>query len=285
MKVDNRNSHYIWMDILNVLATLCVILLHCSNDTVHHWDGTFNMAYLWGIFTHTVALWAVPVFLMLSGANLIGYDAQNKGWKAFYIRRFKRIGIPFLAWSLFYFLKFILKPEAETDLTWQDYITMFINGKYNGHMWFFVPLFALYLTIPFFNAFFRSATNNTIRWMVYFAFIFCSLLPFVFNLFEIDYFTNSIFPLGSNYLIYGFLGYIFVKTDVFKTGNFIYKLGIISALIQFFGTIIVMNGFDGSQSMFISTIFPTCFFVSIAVFTWAKEHFVLPPPPYILFKN
>ncbi|MCD8291998.1 MAG: acyltransferase [Prevotella sp.] len=208
---------------------------------------------------------------MQSGCNLIDTNSNGGGWKRFYTRRFRRIGIPFMAWSIFYGVIFVISHNSDLDIDWQEYITMFINGKYNGHMWFFVPLFALYLTIPFLNAFFKSASVSVVRLMAYFAFIFTSLLPFLFALFKIDYFNGAIFPLGSSLLLYGYMGFVLIKTNAFTNVQCYNKLAIISALIHFSGMIFLMNVLNGSERLFTTYSSPTCFFMSMGVFLWFKR--------------
>ena len=55
-------------DALNVLACLSVIAMHC-NGAVH----VFADTYVWrqSLLVDVLAYWAVPVFIMLSGATLM----------------------------------------------------------------------------------------------------------------------------------------------------------------------------------------------------------------------
>ena len=57
-------------DALNVLACLSVIAMHC-NGAVH----VFADTYVWrqSLLVDVLAYWAVPVFIMLSGATLMRY--------------------------------------------------------------------------------------------------------------------------------------------------------------------------------------------------------------------
>ena len=60
----------VYFDVLNVLACLCVIGMHC-NGAVH----VFSDTYVWrqSLLVDVLAYWAVPVFIMLSGATLMNY--------------------------------------------------------------------------------------------------------------------------------------------------------------------------------------------------------------------
>ena len=70
----------IWIDVLNIVACLGVLLLHTSNNQVHNWNGEYNSEFWWGMITHTLYYWPVPVFLMLSGNNILTKNYPPPGW-------------------------------------------------------------------------------------------------------------------------------------------------------------------------------------------------------------
>lgn len=53
-------QHKIYLDILNVLACISVIYMHC-NGIVHSFSNT--TAWKQSMIIETIAYWAVPVFL------------------------------------------------------------------------------------------------------------------------------------------------------------------------------------------------------------------------------
>lgn len=65
-----KKERILWVDILNICACIGVLILHTTNVQVHHWDGHKNVEFWWGLTTHSIFYWPVPVFLMLSGFNL-----------------------------------------------------------------------------------------------------------------------------------------------------------------------------------------------------------------------
>ena len=66
----NKTERYVYLDILNILACIFVIFLHC-NGIVH----TFSDTKVWreSMIVETIAYCAVPIFFMISGATLIPY--------------------------------------------------------------------------------------------------------------------------------------------------------------------------------------------------------------------
>lgn len=59
------------MDVLNILACMGVLLLHCTNQEIHDFSGRLSFNWFLGLLTHSFMLWPVDVFFMLSGFTLI----------------------------------------------------------------------------------------------------------------------------------------------------------------------------------------------------------------------
>lgn len=64
------NRRIVYYDLLNILACFCVVCLH-SNAMVHTYVPGLN--WIGGLAIEVVCYWAVPIFFMLSGANLMRY--------------------------------------------------------------------------------------------------------------------------------------------------------------------------------------------------------------------
>lgn len=70
--METPTKRIIWMDVLNVCACMSVLILHSNSAIIHQFDGVVDGRFIWGVFTHSFFYWPVPIFLMLSGSNLIG---------------------------------------------------------------------------------------------------------------------------------------------------------------------------------------------------------------------
>lgn len=265
--MEQNKQRLVWIDVLNTVACFAVVAMHCSNHAIHQWAGVVDADFLFGCVTHTFCLWAVPVFLMLSGCKLIGYNRSKENVKQFYTKRFSKIGIPFVAWSLFYAAAIISRNHLHVEC-WQEYVSLFIQGKYNGYMWFFTALFALYLCIPFLSLVFVGASKEIGKAYVWISFILLSVIPFIFNALNIEYFKGSIFPIGSNCIVYGVLGYLITKEGLFSTISTkrVVCVLILTALAHFFGLFFSMTVLQREPSMFLNIMYPTDFIISCCVF-------------------
>lgn len=84
METLHKKNRIVWVDALNIVACAGVLLLHCTNGQVHGFSGSPSVDWYIGLFTHSVFLWPVNVFFMLSGYTLIRkslIDNVNRGGK------------------------------------------------------------------------------------------------------------------------------------------------------------------------------------------------------------
>lgn len=132
-------------DILNVIACVAVVFLH-QNSAVH----TFKNCSGWfiALFFECIFYFAVPVFFMLSGANLMRFD-DRYGIREFFKKRFKRTLVPFILWSIIW-LGIVI---ADGNISIKELSLLYIfdgiiNTKFQPIYWFFIPLFMIYLMMP-----------------------------------------------------------------------------------------------------------------------------------------
>lgn len=74
-----ENNRVLWVDVLNIIACMGVLLLHCTNGQVHGFNGHVSFECVIGLLTHGVFLWSVNVFFMLTGLTLMRKSPLGKG--------------------------------------------------------------------------------------------------------------------------------------------------------------------------------------------------------------
>ena len=79
-----KNSRIIYLDILNIIACIAVLYLHC-NGGVH----SFSNTRLWKecLIIEVLCYFAVPIFVMLSGATLLRYR-ERYSTKIYFYKRY-----------------------------------------------------------------------------------------------------------------------------------------------------------------------------------------------------
>lgn len=139
-----------FINFANVCSAIAVVFLHANNcfwtfnPTARYWK-TAN-------FIECLFYFAVPVFFMISGATLIDYN-KRYDLNTYFKKRIHKTFIPYIIWSILGLLFQIiyLKSIKFTQVNFN----MVLNGLLSTSnclvqvYWFFIPLFCIYLAIPF----------------------------------------------------------------------------------------------------------------------------------------
>lgn len=216
MKVSKR-LHYI--DVLNCLAILFVLLLHSSQ--LAHFGTHANSNYVLTEVMQCLFIPAVYIFFMNSGATLLDY--RNKySTNEFFKKRVKRVLIPFLVWSIIYYFfdsRFHAFPGPifQTHVGLNNFISQFINNNINNLFWFFYTIISLYLITPIFSILSKNH-KKLLLYVVIAYFCFTDLISYIGSLAGIDLQTKFISQplISSSYLGFFVVGYL-IKENYFTT--------------------------------------------------------------------
>ncbi|MCO5936439.1 acyltransferase family protein [Mucilaginibacter sp. RB4R14] len=155
-----------WINNLRLIAMFAVIVLHTASPLLFKYaDSPLNWWMAADIYNAAVRF-AVPVFVMITGALLLHrkYELTD-----FLKKRISRLIIPFLFWSLIYIAyrwnneEFYFTKDAWTN------IRMVLHNLKLGsyyHLWYVYLLFSLYLFIPILSSFVRNATEKEILYFL-----------------------------------------------------------------------------------------------------------------------
>ncbi|MDR3410599.1 MAG: acyltransferase family protein [Formivibrio sp.] len=145
----STSGHLDWVDGTRTVAALAVVLLHAAASAVTD-RSLLGSSGWWAANVFDAATrWCVPVFVMLSGALLLVPSKAGESWRDFYRRRFVRVLIPLVFWSLFYLaydLCWVLDRGGEAD--WLFMLHQTLIGMPYFHLWFLFMLPGLYLVTP-----------------------------------------------------------------------------------------------------------------------------------------
>ena len=103
----------VWIDTLRVLAALAVVWLHVAVGVVQDHPSAASVSWWIGNVADSMSRWCVPIFVMITGYLLLSRPGDSL--KKFYARRFSRIIIPLVFWTMFYLgLTFLLSQPSIT---------------------------------------------------------------------------------------------------------------------------------------------------------------------------
>lgn len=186
-----------------------VVLAHATAPTLAQKDKTTEWAVSSAIFTVTEI--AVPLFFMISGANILS-SRQTLDIEWLFKHRLKRIFIPFLAWSILSLTIIPIRGRTFNLPYFWKQLVMIYHRPIMISYWFIYPLIGLYLLSPLLKLIVDNANDNTIKYLLCLWFVFMIILPNVSKGFPEK--IGTIFDgyslgkiIGSSSLGYFVLGY------------------------------------------------------------------------------
>ncbi len=153
-------SQIVWLDNLRVIAAFFVVTLHVSAPLVYHAPlGSFDW---WAAnFWYSVGTWAVPIYIMLSGALLLD-PSRADAVSDFYYKRAARIFFPLLFWTLFY----LAVDHFDKGVNIINALKSVLHATPYYHMWFLYMICGLYVVTPLLRVFTRGASVRKLLWIM-----------------------------------------------------------------------------------------------------------------------
>lgn len=184
------------------------------NGFAHHYAP--NSLWKSSLVFECIFYWAVPIFLMISGANLLDYR-KRYDTKTFFKKRFTKILIPWIFWS---FLTYLVLFK---NLNIINFISKFLRGDIVQIYWFFPLILFIYCLIPILSPLTENKEGRNILWgIVIVIAMFKSILIPLSNIFEftIPEIASNFIEING-YLIFVILGYLLSVMDVSRVKRII----------------------------------------------------------------
>ena len=214
--------------------------------------------------------WAVPIFLMLSGATLLNYR-EKYSTKIFFRKRLLRVGIPWVFWSVV----ILVWKTIGGDFVWENYsirefVNIILNSKMEVIYWFFPVILGLYMFIPVLSVLTNPKYRKILWYIVGYSLVVDATLPLICSLIDIQWNGAISSPLNG-YIIFIILGYLLSTEEIGrKYRRVIYAAGIAGALIRYAG-IYILSMRDGAMNgTFFSYVQIHSFALAAAVFIFFK---------------
>ncbi len=272
MPVGTLRKRIEYFDFLRILATVAVIMLHVSTQ---NWYNTDIKTYAWQIYNgfNSSTRWAVPVFLMVSGALFL--DGTRK-IEVILKKNVLRMMTAFVFWSAVY----IIYSYREVDRFSVNIVMDFVEGHF--HMWFLYAISGLYLAVPILRTVVES--DKVRSYFLILALVFSVLIPNIAAVIGVRietgvYILGGILnqlqiPAITVYAFYFVLGYYLNNTEIPQIWRKrIYVLGIFGLLT----TIVISSAASLLKQTPVSDFYEcntvNVLFMSTAVFVYAKYHF------------
>ncbi len=260
-------KNYKYIDYLRVFSIFMVMLLHCICD---YYANIANAGKtLWYIigYANELSRVGVPLFFMISGYLLLNKDITDI--KAFYKKRFLKIGIPFILYDIFYYI--YMNCSHGNNISVSGFFKELINCGSTYHLWFVYSILFIYLLMPFLQMIVKNCDTKKLMLLFVIAIFQTSIRPLINTLANGSFYVFMADDGLTGYIGYVLLGFILGTCDLKKnTKNIIYALSaatlIIAPLYSMF-TVLSTGNF-----LFMSGYSLNHYVEAAGIFIWCKEY-------------
>lgn len=141
----------VFVDVLNIISSFAVVLLHTS---LAAFSPERSLDWVASLASQSFAIFAVPVFFMVSGMNLLGYRSRYST-RTFMRKRLLRVGVSLLLASLFCYLLFCAFPDSFYGAgrfggvaSPKEFLKGFLTNGILDIYWFLYSIVYLYILTP-----------------------------------------------------------------------------------------------------------------------------------------
>ncbi|WP_238907647.1 acyltransferase [Clostridium sp. YIM B02506] len=255
-----KNSRWYYIDYLRFISVICIIGIHAS-DIVAQTSKHFSIQWWYSTILQILVRIGLPIFFMMSGALLL--NGKEESLFQFYVKRFSKVAIPFIAYSFFYLFIFNYKWSLFSLSNLVHSLLDILKGPVFYHLWFVYTLLGLYVVAPFLKAMLQGLSNKIlINLMIVILILRCISIYLPVTGVNLGL-TNYVF---DNWVMYFISGYMLTRDLGEKFNKAVYRLGVIS----FIFTIIIIR-YIPSFSNNLFDLSPTMVLMTASVFLFFKQ--------------
>lgn len=151
-----------YIDLLRFVAAIAVVVIHVLGPFRFLYGEVSDSDWLAAMGYNSVSRWAVPIFMMISGALLLS-DSRPFDCQRYITRRLGKVLIPFIAWTFIYALVGGFEGRGWNAGLTEKLILESNNEPVWYHLWFFYDFIPLYFVIPFLAIVLRTLSAEHIK--------------------------------------------------------------------------------------------------------------------------
>lgn len=227
-----KQTSIFYIDFLRFIAAIAVITIHVLGPFRYLYGEIPDSEWLAATGLNSLTRWAVPVFMLISGALLLSTKKPFET-KYYLTNRLSKVVVPFIAWTVIYAVvggfmldevftgqwnadnAFKILAESPTEPVWY-------------HLWFFYDFIPLYFVIPFLMPLLKQAAPEHIK----LALVAWAVL-FTMHWFKVDSFLQQNLVLYTGYLVLGW--YLFNRDNRPQLKMWVIA-GSVMLILNFFGS-------------------------------------------------
>ncbi len=258
----SSTPHLPHADAARALAISLVVILHIAAALVDRGYASGRLDWWVANLVDSVARIGVPLFVLVSGSLLLD-PQRNETLPVFFRKRFVKVLIPLLGWSVIYIAWRIIY-EGDSFTLQQAFLAV-IENTVAYHFWFLYMILGLYLVVPLLRIFTRTAEEKDYKYFIITWFIAVCLPPFLARFFGITLADFWVIVIGfSGYFVGGyFLSHAKFSLRATRWALVIYS---ISLLVTILGTYLLLRQNGQYDSYFYEYLSPNVILMSLSAY-------------------
>ena len=202
-----------FLDVLRVLATCAVVLMHVLTGATDVTDASIVPEYRSLLLSvMDLVTWCVPIFLMISGylflnpKRTLTYPVMIKKYCRRIALAILLFGVPYAASEL------VVAEKSFRIMMIPEALKMALTGHTWSHMWYLYLILFLYLITPLLKKVLQILPVWSVVAVMAVIFLGSSVAPFLNKVLDIN--SIPVLPDGGVYFLYYLCGYLFVVREV-----------------------------------------------------------------------
>lgn len=202
-----------FLDVLRVLATCAVVLMHVLTGATDVTDASIVPEYRSLLLSvMDLVTWCVPIFLLISGylflnpERTLTYPVMIKKYCRRIALAILLFGVPYAASEL------VVAEKSFRVMMIPEALKMTLTGHTWSHMWYLYLILFLYLITPLLKKVLQILPVWSVVAVMAVVFLGSSVAPFLNKILDIN--SIPVLPDGGVYFLYYLCGYLFAVREV-----------------------------------------------------------------------
>lgn len=202
-----------FLDVLRVLATCAVVLMHVLTGATDVTDASIVPEYRSLLLSvMDLVTWCVPIFLLISGYLFLNPE-RTLTYPVMIKKYCRRIALAILLFGVPYAASELVVAERTFRIRMiPEALKMTLMGHTWSHMWYLYLILFLYLITPLLKKVLRVLLVRGVVTMMAVIFLGSSVAPFLNKVLDVN--SIPVLPDGGVYFLYYLCGYFFAVREV-----------------------------------------------------------------------
>ena len=202
-----------FLDVLRVLATCAVVLMHVLTGATDVTDASIVPEYRSLLLSvMDLVTWCVPIFLLISGYLFLNPE-RTLTYPVMIKKNCRRIALAILLFGVPYAASELVVAERTFRIRMiPEALKMTLMGHTWSHMWYLYLILFLYLITPLLKKVLRVLPVWGVAAVMAVIFLGSSVAPFLNKVLDVN--SIPVLPDGGVYFLYYLCGYFFAVREV-----------------------------------------------------------------------